>query len=54
MRHEHYKPYVELAQKYGYEVHIRLVGDPKDPQHKAECAKRNTHGVPLERYSEDG
>ncbi len=46
-RYEEAKPYVLLAQKYGYKVEVR---EPDTPWkfNAEELAKRNTHGVPLE------
>jgi len=45
------KPYVELALKYGYEVELK---EPQTPWKfdAEELAKRNTHGVPLERIEQ--
>lgn len=42
------EPYIKAAKDNGYSVHIITVGNPKDPNHQAECAARNIHGVPLE------
>ncbi|MNE81595.1 hypothetical protein D3C80_1782580 [compost metagenome] len=41
------KPYVVLAQEFGYEVIVR---EPDTPwrRNAAELAKRNVHGVPVE------
>jgi hypothetical protein len=41
------RPYVEMAKKYGYEVEI-VESDAPWRYDAEECAKRNTHGVPLE------
>jgi len=43
-----YDYYVKVAEQYGYQVHILIVGNPKDPAHVEECIKRNIHGVPAE------
>ncbi len=42
---EHYEHYLKLAEKYGYGVKIRVIGNTKDCELYAE---RNLHGVPLE------
>jgi NEDD4-binding protein 2 len=42
----HYAPYVDEAKVYGYSVNIVTVGS-FDPDFVQQCAKRNTHGVPL-------
>lgn len=46
-RHWEYKPYVELAERFGYEVKIEMVGQLDDSNLKV-YANRNSHGVPLE------
>ncbi len=39
--------YQAVAEALGYRVRIVLVGEPNNPAHQRECAKRNNHGVPL-------
>ncbi len=46
-----FKPYLELADKYGYKVHIEVVGD-FDDKSILKYAERNTHGVPAEKVIE--
>lgn len=41
------KPYIDLAEKYGYEVEY-LYPDTPWANNAEELVKRNTHGVPLE------
>jgi len=43
-----FEAYVEVAKCHGYMVHVITVGQPKDPHHIEECARRNEHGVPFE------
>ena len=47
-RHWEYQPYVELAEKYGYEVEIKVVGE-FDKESVLKYAQRNTHGVPVDK-----
>lgn len=42
----HYDSYVAEAKARGYRINIVTVGS-FDPEFVQECAKRNTHGVPL-------
>ena len=48
MLKSHMRLYEIAAEKYGYRWHHITVGNPKDPQHQEECAKRNKHGVTLD------
>src|SRR5690606_11001224 len=43
-----YDYYGKVAEQYGYQVHILIVGNPQDPAHVEEGVKRNIHGVPAE------
>ncbi|ARD22714.1 MULTISPECIES: AAA family ATPase [Shewanella] len=42
-----YMAYEAAAKALGYQVRVVVIGDPKDSQHQALCAQRNTHKVPL-------
>jgi len=48
MRHWEMEPYIKAAKEFGYNVHVVLVGVPRDESHQIECSKRNKHGVSLE------
>lgn len=48
MKRWHLQPYIDIAKKYDYVITEILVGNPKDQEHQALCAQRNTHGVSLE------
>lgn len=41
------RPYVALAEEFGYSVEVRQVGDFSEEFARV-CAERNKHGVPLE------
>lgn len=43
---EEMRPYVDMAQEHGYEIHVHMPDTPWawEPE---ECAKHNTKGVPL-------
>lgn len=47
MAYWEFMAYEAAAKALGYQVRIVLIGEPRDPAHQAECAKRNSHGVPL-------
>ncbi|MCL1049227.1 ATP-binding protein [Shewanella abyssi] len=42
-----YQAYQAAALALGYEVHIQQIGVPSDVEQQRLCAKRNSHGVPL-------
>lgn len=43
-----YQPYVDMAEDFGYEVEIEMVGQLDDSNLKV-YANRNKHGVPLDK-----
>lgn len=43
-----YMAYVEAAKALDYEIFVIIVGQPKDPHHIEDCARRNLHEVPFE------
>ncbi|NMH63623.1 AAA family ATPase [Shewanella salipaludis] len=47
LAHWEYMAYEAAAQALGYGVRKVLIGNPRDPRHRALCAERNRHGVPL-------
>jgi predicted kinase len=48
-QHWEYAQYVKIAESHGYQVHVITVGSPKDPEFVAQCAKRNAHGLDVEK-----
>ncbi|MGI2261286.1 AAA family ATPase [Shewanella sp. GXUN23E] len=44
-----YLCYDKAARALGYQIRQVLIGDPADPEHQQICAKRNRHGVPLDK-----
>ena len=43
-----FKAYSAAAKALGYQVRIEQIGDPASLKHQQLCAKRNSHGVPLQ------
>lgn len=43
-----FKAYSAAAMALGYEVRIQQIGEPTSLKHQQLCAKRNSHGVPLQ------
>lgn len=50
-RHWEYKDYLDLAEKYDYEVEIKVIGE-FDKKSVQKYAERNSHGVPIEKVHE--
>ena len=47
------RPYVQIAQEHGYSVRFVEANTPWS-KNAEECARRNTHGVPLEVFNDQG